>query len=60
MTSAPPQRAKIMAQNLVVFSAGRWSFRGPDRLPEKFDFPEVTSLSQCIEICMNNLSICKN
>jgi len=27
MTSAPPQRAKILAQNLVVFYAGIWSFR---------------------------------
>jgi len=33
MTSAPPQRAKILAQILVVFSAGIWSFRGQDRLP---------------------------
>jgi len=25
-----------------------------------FDSPEVTSLSKCIEICINNLWICKH
>ena len=33
MTSSFPQRAKILAQNLVVFKAGIWSFTGLERLP---------------------------
>jgi len=47
-----PLKTRIEAENpkkLRVTKSDGW-----------FDFPEVTSLSHCIEICMNNLWICKH